>query len=107
MIEPFKIRKQHFKKEQIGQIEIKGTKIEQIDYPLLTLSIINRFKITNYQVETIKEPSRFVIVYFKIRSNTREAPKPPIISINSLPAMLKKGTFASLATALAVKSLKF
>ena len=33
---------------------------------------------------------------------TLDAPKPPIISTNSVPATLKNGTFASLATALAI-----
>lgn len=38
---------------------------------------------------------------------TLEAPKPPIISMNSVPAMLKKGTLASFATALAIIIKKF
>lgn len=37
----------------------------------------------------------------EVKYFTLEAPKPPIISTNSVPATEKKGTFASLATAFA------
>lgn len=38
---------------------------------------------------------------FLNKSRTRAAPKPPIISINSDPFIVRKGTFASVATAFA------
>lgn len=42
---------------------------------------------------------------FLNKSRTRAAPKPPIISINSEPFIVRKGTFASVATAFASKVL--